>query len=225
MKTANFISDIKEAIDVALFKHTAMHHVAGDKNKNISALLILIIAAILSALGIKYIGYLPLSLGEILGMIIYQVVASIIGIFILSLISKSIFKGQAKHDAFFRVMAFAAIVTWISVIPNKFVGLIVAVWGLALVFVVLKVIHKLTTGGALGAILVSAVALILLGKLLAPTFGSFGAQGGISDLYEDGFKMNFKSDDGAGSMEMEDGVMRIEGPDGEIMEIEIPDFE
>jgi len=231
MKKVDFVADIKEAINVALFKDKVMHHVAGDKNKNISALLILIVAALASALGMQFFGgiFAP-GLVASIGMMIYQVISSVIGIFVLSFVAKSIFKGTAKHDAFFRVMAFAMIISWVTIVP--LLGIIAALWGLALVFVVLKAVHKLTTGGALGAMLVSIIAFALLSLILSPALAflginsyggaNFRGSGDFGNIYENGFEMNFNGEDGAGSFEMEDGKVTIKGPDGKVMEIEIP---
>ena len=60
---------------------------------------------------------------------------------------------------------------------------------------------------------------------LAQSGAQFNKGGSFGDIYENGFKMNFKGEDGSGSMELDGGVMRIKGPDGEMMEIEIPGIE
>jgi len=229
----NLLSDIKEAINVALFKEKAMHNVAEDKNKNISALLVLAVAALASAIGNQMFGgFFAPSLSTSLVMIIYQVVLSVIGIFVLSLIAKVIFKGSAKHDSFFRVMAFGMIISWITIVPM--LGIISALWGLVLVFVILKTVHKLTTGGVIGTILVSIVVFMLLSLILAPIMVIFGIRGygasfnkkvNLEDVYKKGFEMNFEDEDGAGSFEMEDGNVTIKGPDGEVMKISIPGIE
>lgn len=227
-----FVAELKTALDVALLKDKAIHHVASDKKKTNYAFAILIIAALISGIGLKFFGgFFSPSWGMVLSMAIYQLISAIIGIYVLSLIAKSIFKGHAKHDAFFRVVAFGMIVTWLAIIPV--LSLVGGIWALVVIFVALKVVHKLTTGGAIGSILVTIVAMALLSLILAPTLGALGIRGmqfggmefkggGMMDFNKDGFNMNIKTEDGSGSVKMEDGKMIIEGPDGEKMEIAIP---
>jgi hypothetical protein len=232
MKKENFVSDLREALDVALLKEKAMHQVAGDKNKNKSALFIIIVAAVLGALGMRLFGGFYLTnFWSAFATAIFQVVATIIGIYVLSVVAKSVFKGSAQHDAFFRVAAFGLIVTWLSLFPP--LSLIGGLWGLVVIFVILKVVHKLTTGGALGTIVVSVIILALINMLLAPTFAAMGLGGAYGmgygkmmdfGKYGDDFMMNFKGNDGESSMEMKNGKMTITGPDGEEINIEIPDY-
>lgn len=234
MEKETIIAEVKTAVQVALLKAKDMHAVALDKNKNNYAYGIIAVAAVLSGLGLKFFGgFFSPSWGYILGMMVYQAVASVVGIYVLSIVAKSIFKGQAHHDAFFRVMAFGMIVTWLSIIPA--LSIIGGIWGLVIVFVVLKTIHKLTTGGAIGSILVSVLALGVVGMILGSVMGSIGlgsfGYGGMMQLKGNdfggglggnGFKMNVDTEDGQGAVNVEDGKMTITGPDGKKMEITIP---
>jgi len=235
MHKDNLMTEIKTALNVALLKHNVMHSVASDKKKTSYAFLILVIAALASGLGLKFFGgFISPSWGMVLSMALYQVISAIIGIYVLSLIAKSIFKGHAKHDEFFRVVAFGMIVTWLSIYP--LLSIVGGIWALVVIFVALKVVHKLTTGGTIGALLVTIVAMALLSMLLAPTLGALGIKGmymggmefkggDMMDFYKDGdFKMDIDTEDGEGSVEMKDGKMIIEGPDGEKMEISIPGY-
>ncbi len=232
MNKDTFMADVRTAIDVGFLKHKAMNDVAAHKNRTTSAFIILIIAALAAGLGLKFFGgFFTPSWGMLISMTLYQVISSIIGIYILSVIAKSIFKGKAKHDAFFRVMAFGMVVTWLAIIPT--LSVIGGIWGLVVVFVALKVVHKLSTGGAIGAILVTVIAMAIVSAILAPTLGALGIRGAYTggmdfngkdfrNFYKGGFNMNVTTDEGTGSVMMEDGKMTIKGPDGEVMEIEIP---
>lgn len=235
MEKDNIVAEAKTALNVALLKHSVMHSVASDKKKTTYAFGILVVAALASALGIRFFGgFMIISWGMVLSMAIYQIVSAIIGIYVLSVIAKSIFKGQAKHDAFFRVMAFGMIVTWLSIFPP--LSIIGGIWALVVVFVALKVVHKLTTGGAIGTLLVTIVSMALISLILAPVMAMIGIKGMYSggvqfkggsmmNFYkDDSFEMNIDTEDGEGSVKMEDGKMIIEGSDGEKMEITIPDF-
>jgi hypothetical protein len=234
MEKETIIAEVKTAVQVALLKAKDMHAVALDKNKNNYAYGIIAVAAILSGLGLKFFGgFFSPSWGYTLGMMVYQIVASVVGIYVMSIVAKSIFKGQAQHDAFFRVMAFGMIVTWLSIIPA--LSIVGGIWGLVIVFVVLKTIHKLTTGGAIGSILVSVLAMAIVGMILGSAMGALGLGGigyggmkikggdfGGSLGGANGFKMNVDTEDGQGSVNVDNGKMTITGPNGEKMDITIP---
>ncbi len=236
MEKDNIVAELKTALNIALLKHKDMNAVAADKNKMVYAFGILIVAALASGLGLKFFGgFFSPSWVMFLSMAVYQVISAVIGIYVLSIVAKSIFKGQAKHDAFFRVMAFGMIVSWISIFPP--LSIVGGIWALVIVFVVLKVVHKLTTGGVIGSLLVTIVAMAIVMMILSPVFamiglggigyGSMNFKGGamMDDIYDGGFKMDIDTMDGEGSVEMKDGKMVIEGPDGEKMEISIPGYD
>ncbi len=236
MEKDNIMAELKTALNIALLKHKDMNAVAADKNKMVYAFGILIVAALASGLGLKFFGgFFSPSWWMVISMAIYQVISAVIGIYVLSIVAKSIFKGHAKHDGFFRVMAFGMIVSLLSIFPP--LSIIGGIWSLVIVFVVLKVVHKLTTGGAIGSILVTIIAMAIVMTILSPVMGMLGMKGMYSggvqfnggsmmDFGNDGdFKMNINSEDGEGSVEMKDGKMIIEGPDGEKMEISIPGYD
>ncbi|MDH5596627.1 MAG: YIP1 family protein [Candidatus Peregrinibacteria bacterium] len=234
MKKTNFASEIQTAIDVALLREKAAHHVAGDTSKNKPALLIILISAVLGALGLRYFGsFISLSWGGVVSHVVYQTVMAIIGIYVISLIAKSLFKGHSKHDAFFRAMGYAYIVTWLGIVPA--LGIIGGIWSLVLLFSLLKSVHKLSSGAAVGTILVSILAFFVLGLILGPTMAMLGLKGAGSSMSfkseklerfyngdAESFNMDIKTEEGTGSVKMEDGVMKITGPDGESIEVSIP---
>jgi hypothetical protein len=239
MEKDNIVSELKTALNVALLKHKDMNSVASNEGKMVYAFGILIVAALISGLGLKFFGgFFSPSWWMVLSMAVYQVISAIIGIYILSIVAKAIFKGHAKHNAFFRVMAYGMIVTWLAIFPP--LSIIGGIWAIVIVFVALKVVHKLTTGGAIGSMLVTIIAMILVSLVLTPLMAALGLGGfgygtmqfkgsgfdGMMDFDrgDDGFEMKMDTEEGEGSMRMEDGKMTIEGPDGEVMEITIPDF-
>ncbi len=239
----NITSELKTALDVALLKKSAMHGVAGDKGKTKMALGILIAGVVLGMLGMRFFlsSFVTISILSTLGNALYQLIMLIIGIYVLSVIAKSIFKGAAKHDEFFRVFAYGMIVMWLSIIPA--LAIVYAIWGLVIVFVVLKVVHKLTTGGAIGTIIVSILAMFVISLILSPILGVIGI-GGVKGKFElkgmgkymedvmeregagdvdiemedeDEFEMKIDGGEG-GTMRMEDGKITITGPEGEVMQ-------
>lgn len=231
------IAELKTALNVALLKHKDMNDVASDKGKTVMAFGILAVSALAAGLGMKFFGaFLSPSWGFVLSSALTQFISAIIGIYVLSIVARSVFKGHAHHDAFFRVLAFGMIVTWLSIFPP--LSIVGGIWALVVLFVTLKVIHKLTTGGAIGAILVTIIAMALVMWILTPVMGMLGLGGmysggfqfrggsdSIMNIENDGdFKMHMNTPDGEGSVKMEEGKMVIEGPGGEKMEIVIPDY-
>jgi len=238
MKTS-LLSEIKTAIQIALFKHTDMHHVASDKHKTQYAYYIIIIAALLGLIGGQiFLPFKP-TIGMAIGMAISQVIMTVVGIYILSIIAKGIFKGHAKHDEFFRVMGYTMVIGFLSIFPM--LGIIVAIWGIILVFVILKVVHKLTTGGAFGAIIVGIIVMGVVSMILSPLLAKFGfgyqMQGGykfkgpdgstgvFDYMDKDSFKFDVDTEDSSGTVEMDAGKMKITTEDGETMEITIHGME
>ncbi|MBU0705663.1 YIP1 family protein [Patescibacteria group bacterium] len=234
MKKDNVVTELKTALDVALLKHNVMNSVASDKGKTMFAFAIIILASVITGLKLKFLGgALSPSWGFVLSTALYQVVSAVISIYLLSLVAKSIFKGQATHNGFFRVMGFGMIVTWLAIIP--YLSIVGGFWWLVIVFVTLKVVHKLTTGGAIGALIVTIIAMVFVSMVLTATLGAFGIRGmsygnieikggDFGGFGTDGFKMNIDSEDGAGSVEMKDGKVIIEGSDGKKTEISIPNI-
>lgn len=223
MKKENFLADLMQATEVARFNKKTMHAVAGDMHKNIPALIIIALGGLLSALGMNlFLGH-GLFLGKTLGILVYHTVSTVIAIYIMSLIAKSLFNGHAKHDAFFRVIGFSMIVGWLMIFPR--ISLIAGLWAIALLFVILKEIHKLSTLKTIMTFLLTLMAMGVIQFILAPTFGDYGMrnyEGGR--MWDKEFKMDLHNQEGDGSVRMKDGRMTIEGPNGEAMEIEIPDY-
>lgn len=236
----DYKTELKNALSIALLKKNVMHHVAEDKKKTTFGYYVIIAAAVLGIVGQQlFMSYFKPSLKFSLINGVVQVISVVIGIYVLSFIAKSIFKGYAKHDAFFRVMAYGMIVMWLTVVPM--LGIVSGIWGLVLVFVILKTIHKLTTGGAIGTLLVTFVVMIVISMILSPLYGLLGLSGGMGgsfqikgmdgrtgtmDFGRGGFEMNVPDEDG-GTVKMEtgEGGMKVTGPQGQEIEFNIPDFD
>ena len=227
----NIKTELQNALNIALLKKNVMHQVADDKNKTVFGYYVIIAAAILGALGQQLfpIFFRP-DLISSLVMAVVQVITTIIGIYILSIIAKVIFKGQARHDQFFRVMAYGMVVMWISVIPQ--LSIISGIWGLVLMFIILTTIHKLSAGGAIGTILVSIVVGFVISLILSPLyallgFGGMGGYGGGGFMGngDEGFRFDIKTEEGEGRVEFGEEGMRIETEEGEVFEFTIPDID
>jgi len=234
----DYKTELKNALHIALLKKNVMHHVAEDKSKTKFGYYVIIAAAVFGIIGQQFfMSFFKPSISYSLLNGIIQVISIVIGIYVLSFIAKSIFKGQAKHDAFFRVVAYSMVVMWLTVIPM--LGIVSGIWGLVLMFVILKTVHKLTTGGAIGTLLVSLVVMIVVSMILTPLYAmlGFGGMGGgtfnfstsgktgTMDFNRNGsIQMNVPGEDG-GTVQWDEGGMKVKGPQGQEIEINIPDFD
>jgi hypothetical protein len=216
----NYKKELKEALDIALFKQPAMHAVAQEKGKTTFGYYIIIAGALLGLIGQQLFPafFRPSFLFGII-MAVMQVVMAVIGIYLVSYIAKKVFKGHAQHDQFFRVASYAMILMWLSLIPQ--LSIISGLWGLALMFVILKVIHKLTTGGAIGTIVIAALLMFVVSAILSPVYTKFGGFGVMG-------KMNYGSGNinlnGAGNVEFGGDTMKYTNEKGETMEWKIPNM-
>ena len=226
----NIKTELQNALNIAILKKNVMHQVADDRSKTMFGYYVIIAAAILGAVGQQLfpIFFRP-SLTSSLLMAVVQVITTVIGIYILSIIAKVIFKGQARHDQFFRVMAYGMVVMWIGVIPQ--LSIIGGIWGLVLMFVILTTIHKLSAGGAIGTILVSILVGFVISLILSPLYaliglgGVGGYGGGFMDTRDEGFRFDVKTEEGEGRVEFGEEGMRIETEEGEVFEFTIPDID
>ncbi|MFC1733455.1 Yip1 family protein [candidate division KSB1 bacterium] len=234
------MEEVKTAWQIATLKKHVMHHIAGDGKKTVFGYYIIIAAAILGMLGqmiigirVPFMGVIRPALLPALGGAVIQIISTVIGIYVISFIAQSVFKGHAKHEQFFRVAGYSMIVMWISAIPQlAFIG---AIWGLVLLFVILKTVHKLTTGGTIGTLILSFLAMMGISLILSPLYGILGFGGGMEGSFkmsgENGFmdfdknSMNIKTEEGDAQIDFDGGSMKIKTDDGETVEINIPKFE
>lgn len=167
----NIKKELKRAWKIALMEKATMHHVAeGGKAETTFGYYVIIAATILTTIGQHFFisWFKPTLIFSMLSSI-FHVIFTIIGIYVLSFIAKKVFKGKASHSAFFRVMAFALIVTWINIVPS--IAIIGGIWMLILLFVILKTIHHLKTSETIVTIILSAILLIAIGTILSPLAG------------------------------------------------------
>ena len=218
----DYKKELKEALDVALFKQPVMHTVAADKNKTKFAYIIIIIGAILGIIGQQLLSgiFRPgLLFSVVMGVL--QVVMAVVGIYVISFIAKKLFKGQAEHDQFFRVSAYGMIIMWLSLIPQ--ISIITGIWELILLYVILKAIHKLTTGNAVLTIVVAVIVLWIFSAILTPIYARFGAYGviGNSSLGANVGSLNFGD---KGKIDYNGGSMKYTDENGKTVEVNIPNM-
>ncbi len=175
LKKEHMISELKTAFDVISLKKEVMTHVASDVQKTKFGYYIIVIAAIASFLGTQLFSwYKPSIVGGLITMVI-QAVMMVVGLYVVSYVAKKFFKGAATHDQFFRVGAYSMILGWAYIHPT--IGMLAGIWGIVVSFVVLKTVHKLSTGGVIGTWIVTVVLYMVVGALIA-MLGLGGLMGG-----------------------------------------------
>jgi hypothetical protein len=227
MDKTSIINELKTALQIVLFRQNEIHAVAADKGKTKFAYGIIITGAVLSFLSQKlFLGSL-LPTGSGLLMALIQAVFMIGGIYLISFIAIKAFKGQGTYDGFFRAAAYASILSWVVILmPVAFwifglilggglisiITLILGIWSLALLFTLLKSVHKLTSANAAITIIILIIAGFVIGKLF-----SFG--------YHPRSTYKFNTPGGSGFMDYSGGKMKIQTEGGKAMEITIPKTE
>jgi len=244
MDKTSIINELKIALQIVLFKQHEIHAVAADKGKTKFAYGIIITGAVLSFLSQKlFLGsLLPLGYGLLMALI--QVAFMVGGIYLISFVAKKAFKGQGTYDGFLRAAAYASILSWVVIlmpIAFKIFGLItgagiisiislaLGVWGLALMFTLLKSVHKLTTGNAALTIIILIIAGAIVGKLFGIGYQprsnyKFDTGNGVGTFNpsKNGYEFNYKGEDGGGSVKLDNGKMIIKTEDGQEMQIDVP---
>jgi hypothetical protein len=244
MDKTSIINELKTALQIVLFKQHEIHAVTADKGKTKFAYGIIITGAVLSFLSQKlFLGsLLPIGYGLLMALI--QVALMVVGIYLISFVAKKAFKGQGTHDGFFRTAAYASILGWVVILmPIAFwifglisgagiisiVSLVLGIWGLALIYTLLKSVHKLTSGNAVITIVIFIIAGVIIGKLFG--FGyqprstyKFDTDNGVGTFNPsgNGYEFNYKGEEGSGSVKLDDGKMIIKTEDGQEMQIDVP---
>jgi hypothetical protein len=224
----NCKKELKEALDIALFKQPAMHAVALEKGKTTFGYYIIIAGALLGIIGQQiFPAFFRPSITFSIVMGIMQVVMTVVGIYVLSYVAKRFFKGHATHDHFFRVVSYGMIVMWLSILPQ--ISIISSLWSLVLLFVILKAVHKLTTGGAIGTIIVGILVMWIISAVTAPIYAKFGTYGLINDTGIKNYGNSMVNPAGSGKIEYQNGkveygngTMKYTDENGKTIEVQIP---
>lgn len=166
-KNIDFKKELQRAWNIALLKKTDMHHIEhGGKMETTFGYYVITASALLSAIGLRFFNrwFTPSAVDSVISIVLH-IVLMIAGIYLMSLIAEKFFKGKGKHDAFFRIMSYGLIVSWISIIPS--LSVIGGVWFIYLAFRFLKDVHKLKNAGAIGTLILSFIVLMVLSASLS----------------------------------------------------------
>lgn len=147
------------------------------------ALVYLVIGALAAPLGGALFGYTVLGttfrtpiVSALIGAVI-AIVISAVTLYITNLVAERMFKGQGKFPQYFRVMGYASLINvvgFLTMVP--FLTMIASIWILVINYKTLISVHKLDSTNAVLTIIVTIVAFLLLGFLVA-TLGLTAAMG------------------------------------------------
>ena len=175
--------EFKRAWDIIMLKKPAMTAVAADERALGPAIIFVVLAAFLAAMGgyifpTKFVGVVYRSNFEwILAQTLVVSIMTILAAVIISLIAEHAFKGKAKISEYFKVFGFAYLIGAIAIIPA--LSIIGAVWSLVLTFFTLRTVHKIGAGEAVATIVIAIVAIMVLAMFLMPLLGLAGILHGI----------------------------------------------
>lgn len=173
----DFVDSIKKALKILMLKGTAMKEVALGNFVG-HAFLILVITGLAGAVGqtlisaiigefslLTLLAFIYLPILTILGSLIWAGIWHIIAL---------IFGGQAKYMELFKAVAFAQIVGWVAIVPfiGTVISSILSIWLIVVSVVIVKNVHKLSTGRA---VLVVLLPIIIIGVLALLGFLTFVA--------------------------------------------------
>jgi hypothetical protein len=155
----DFMDSVKQAIEIVKLNSSAITKVASDNKATAMGVVIIIVAGVLAAIGrFSWIGiiYSPIA----------YLIATFIGIGIIHLLAL-LFGGKAKFSQFYRPIAHATILSWVSVLAfipvlGSLLSTIAGIWELVVMVVTLKSVHKLTTGKAVIVVLIPVIVIGIL---------------------------------------------------------------
>jgi len=175
--------EVMKAVEVIKLKGSAMTEVAGDEKSNVPAGIFILLAGLAMALNsyvfpISFMGitYRP-GIDTVLIQAVIYAVCSAAGIFVLDFVSRKLFKGKGKSCELFRTCGYASLLGVAGILPVA--GLLAGLWMLAIYFNALKNVEKLDDGSAVGAMVVSIVAVVVIFGAIGMVSGGMMFGGGM----------------------------------------------
>lgn len=159
--------EVLNAFEIMKLNVGVMTVVKGDEKATIPAVFFMLAVSLASALNqvifpVKVMGiviYTP-DAGTVLVVWLGGFVGLVLGCVIMNFVAQKLFRGKAKFIEFLRVSGYAALLGVVSILPV--VGIVAGLWGLVVLFKNLKIVHKLTDGGAVGTMVISIIGLIVV---------------------------------------------------------------
>ncbi|MBN2457528.1 YIP1 family protein [Candidatus Woesearchaeota archaeon] len=147
---------VMQGIDILKLDSKAINKAAKDPDATKMALLFIAIAGVASAIGAwNFVG--------IIFVPIITVIMAFVSVGVLHLLAK-LFGGSGSYMELFRPLGIAEIIMWITVIPfiGPILGSIVGIWFMVAAVVIIREVHKLSTGKAIMVVLIPVIVVMLL---------------------------------------------------------------
>ncbi len=185
-KISSLIDALKDGIAILKLDKTKVSQVAHDEKATVWAFVILVIPVLINIILAALQTTLFLSLQ--IKFLIIPLVTVFAVIFLMSFVAQQVFHARGDHMAFFRVLAHAGVVTWLTVIPFllslfglvdvysifNLVSMIAGVWMLVVTYNVLQDYYKLDQQNAIITIVLgvvgAAIVQSILGRVLIGKF-------------------------------------------------------
>ncbi|MFA4891325.1 MAG: YIP1 family protein [Candidatus Gracilibacteria bacterium] len=169
---------IKDGLEVLKLNKAKMSQVAGDNNATTWAFVILGVPFVVNIILVALQTTLFLSMQ--VKLLLIPLISIIAVIFLMSIVAQQLFHAKGSHMAFFRVVAYAGVAMWASVIPFilGFVGvadvysifnlinLFAGIWMLVVTYHVLIDYYKLNQQNAIITIVLGIVGAAILQNIL-----------------------------------------------------------
>ena len=162
-----FFDSIGRGIKLIKLDGTAITEIVSDKSSFLAGWIIILIYGLLSALAISIKGS-PFDSTKFIEYAIKGIVFGGLYILIIHGIAK-LFGGQSKLKEYFSVQSHVFLFNWLIIftaiqqpIIAAVVTLVVIIWGIVMSIVVVKSVHKLSTGKSIIVVLVPYIIWLLL---------------------------------------------------------------
>lgn len=178
-KNLDFQGAFNSVLDILKLNQTAIEQVAKNEKLNFVALIFLVIGSVIGPLATKIFGFrifnvavYPSLQDTLIGMIVNFVIAALV-IFITTLVATRVFNGKGTLSEYFRIMGLAYILNVLTILSSlvpslaMVISLVVGVWMLVIEFVSLKAVFKMDATNSALTMIVSLIAFVVLGALLA----------------------------------------------------------
>ena len=183
IKKADYKDSFSKLIEIIRFKHKAMDEVGEDPKYLFPALIFLVLGSIAGHLGGMLFGVRALNVvvrtnpAYFLSTALISIIVTLAFVYITSYVAIKFFKGQGKLSGFFAVIGLCMGVRVIELAGYLLPGLlglisaVIGIWLLIILFVSVKRVFKLDDANTVLTIIISLVAILVLGGLLNSFIG------------------------------------------------------
>jgi len=169
--------EIAKAWNIIKLDEKQMKSVAADDKSMGPALAFIVLAGLAGALGsyvfpqeISGVVYRP-NMSMVIGTTLGSFIGALIGMSVISLIAQYVFKGKAKITEFIRAAGYAALIGVAAIVPV--LSIAAGLWSLVVIFMLIKNVHKLDIGAAIGTLVLTIVLwLIVVSAFMFLFFGT-----------------------------------------------------